>query len=129
MKRVWHGPPTTGCDVQSHQGNQGSRGRQVWQPAQVTVSVSPWGYQEESTGGEGGSFSTAAAMGESGRKRTEAGKHSRRGLFLGRIDYSAARQDASSDRDCRFDQKEECSMIGRDLLNIPCRICRRQTGP
>ena len=42
-------------------------------------------------------------------------------------DYSAARQDTSSDRDCRFDQKEESSMIGRDLFNIPCRICRRPT--
>ena len=41
--------------------------------------------------------------------------------------YSAARQDTSSDRDCRFDQKEESSMIGRDLFNIPCRICRRPT--
>ena len=43
------------------------------------------------------------------------------------VDYSAARQDTSSDRDCRFDQKEESSMIGRDLFNIPCRICRRPT--
>jgi hypothetical protein len=34
-------------------------------------------------------------------------------------DYSAARQDASSDRGCRFDQKGESSMIGRDLFNIP----------
>ena len=34
------------------------------------------------------------------------------------VDYSAARQDTSSDRDCRFDQKEESSMIGRDLFNI-----------
>ena len=40
------------------------------------------------------------------------------------VDYSAARQDTRSDRDCRFDQKEECSMIGRDLFNIPCRICQ-----
>jgi hypothetical protein len=38
-----------------------------------------------------------------------------------------ARQDTSSDRDCRFDQKEESYMIGRDLFNIPCRICRRPT--
>ena len=50
------------------------------------------------------------------------------------VDYSAARQDTHSDRDCRFDQKEEFSVIGRDLFNIPCRfsvfrICRRQTGP
>jgi hypothetical protein len=45
----------------------------------------------------------------------------------GEVDYSAARQDASSDRDCRFDQKEESSMIGRDLFNIPCMICRRPT--
>jgi hypothetical protein len=30
-----------------------------------------------------------------------------------------------SDRDCRFDQKEESSMIERGLFNIPCRICRR----
>ena len=45
----------------------------------------------------------------------------------GHADYSAARQDTSSDRDCRFDQKEESSMIGRDLFNIPCRICRRPT--
>jgi hypothetical protein len=36
---------------------------------------------------------------------------------------------ASSDRDCRFDQREESSMIGRDLFNTPCRICRRPTGP
>ena len=43
------------------------------------------------------------------------------------VDYSAARQDTSSDRDCRFDQKEESSMIGRDLFNIPCRICRGPT--
>ena len=43
------------------------------------------------------------------------------------VDYSAARQDTSSDRDCRFDQKEESSMIGRDLFNSPCRICRRPT--
>ena len=43
------------------------------------------------------------------------------------VGYSAARQDTSSDRDCRFDQKEESSMIGRDLFNIPCRICRRPT--
>jgi hypothetical protein len=43
------------------------------------------------------------------------------------VDYSAARQDASSDRDCRLDQKEESSMIGRDLFNVPCRICRRPT--
>jgi hypothetical protein len=45
------------------------------------------------------------------------------------VDYSAARQDMSSDRDCRFDQKEESSMIGRDLFNIPCRICPRPTSP
>jgi hypothetical protein len=32
-------------------------------------------------------------------------------------DYSATRQDTSSDRGCRFDQKEECSMIGRDLFD------------
>ena len=44
------------------------------------------------------------------------------------VDYSAARQDTSSDRDCRFDQKEESSMIGRDLFNTPCRICRRPTS-
>jgi hypothetical protein len=44
-----------------------------------------------------------------------------------RFRYSAARQDTSSDRDCRFDQKEESSMIGRDLFNTPCRICRRPT--
>ena len=31
------------------------------------------------------------------------------------VDYSAARQDTSSDRGCRFDQKEESSMIGREL--------------
>jgi hypothetical protein len=37
------------------------------------------------------------------------------------VDYSAAKQDARSDRDCRFDQKEESSMIGRDLFIIPCR--------
>jgi hypothetical protein len=43
------------------------------------------------------------------------------------VDYSAARQDTSSDRDCRFDQKEESSMIGRDLFSIPCKICRRPT--
>jgi hypothetical protein len=43
------------------------------------------------------------------------------------VDYSAARKDTSSDRDCRFDQKEESSMIGRDLFNIPCRIYRRPT--
>ena len=43
------------------------------------------------------------------------------------VGYSAARQDTSSDRDCRFDQKEESSMIGRDLFNSPCRICRRPT--
>jgi hypothetical protein len=69
-------------------------------------------------------------------------------------DYSAARQDTRSDRDCleirdkvkhkpggapgppangqlycRFNQKEESSMIGRDLFNTPCRICRRPTSP
>jgi hypothetical protein len=45
------------------------------------------------------------------------------------VDYSAARQNTSSDRDCRFDHKEEGSMIGRDLFIIPCRICRRPASP
>jgi hypothetical protein len=34
------------------------------------------------------------------------------------VDYSAARQDTSSGLDCRFDQKEVSSMIGRDLFNV-----------
>ena len=35
------------------------------------------------------------------------------------VDYSATRQDTSSDRDCRFDQKEEFSMIGRVSVQHP----------
>ena len=35
------------------------------------------------------------------------------------VDYSASRQDTSSDRDCRFDQKEKFSRIGRVSVQHP----------
>jgi hypothetical protein len=41
-------------------------------------------------------------------------------------DYSAAREDASSDSGCCFDQKQESFIIGRDLFS---RICRRPASP
>jgi hypothetical protein len=42
---------------------------------------------------------------------------------------TALRRTRSSDCDYRFDQKEECSMIGRDLSNSSYWFCRGPTGP
>jgi len=45
------------------------------------------------------------------------------------VDYSTAKQDTSNGRDCRFDQKEECSMIGRDPVRHPVQGLSKTVRP